>query len=95
MITRLYAETHIPPHSADGQLVIENEAGEIVAHIEDREDSQELADLMATAPDLLFACQKWLAHYDEFVRVESVGDEPGITDMRLAVARATGKAVPE
>ncbi len=35
---------------------------------------------------LLTACEIWLAHYDECVRDEQLGDEPGIAEMRAAVA---------
>jgi hypothetical protein len=39
-------------------------------------------------PDLLSACETWLAHYDTYVRDEKLGDEPGIAEMRAAVSRA-------
>lgn len=40
---------------------------------------------------LLSACKKWLNHYDACVRDKKIGDEPGIAEMRAAVAKAEGR----
>ncbi len=54
------------------------------------EEDHANAYLIAAAPDLLAACKAWLKHYDEFVRDKQIGDEPGIAEMRAAVAKAEG-----
>ena len=46
------------------------------------------ARLIAAAPDLLAVCRSWLAHYDNWVRDPIIGDEPGIAEMRDAIAKA-------
>ena len=53
-----------------------------------RADSQ--ADLFAASADLLAACERWLLYYDDCVRSPTIGDEPGIEEMRAAVAKAKG-----
>lgn len=45
--------------------------------------------LLAAATKLLEACQLWIRHYDEYVREQAIGDEPGIAEMRAAIAAAT------
>ena len=48
------------------------------------------ARAVAPAPDLTSACRAWLTHYDAYVRDEKLGDEPGIAEMRAALAAAEG-----
>lgn len=44
------------------------------------------ADAVTAARDLHIAARQWLAHYDVFVRMDHLGDEPWIAEMRQAVA---------
>jgi hypothetical protein len=38
--------------------------------------------------DLVKACESWLEHYDGCVRDKTIGDEPGIPQMRAALVNA-------
>lgn len=52
---------------------------------------KQTATACAAAPDMLEACKKWIAQYDAYVRDSQIGDEPGIPEMRAAIAKAEGR----
>lgn len=79
--------TTIEIHGSDGLFL-----SEITYPTDEVELLRANARLIVAAPDLLEACKLWLAHYDKCVREQCIGDEPGIREMRAAIAKATGNA---
>ena len=50
---------------------------------------EDIRKLLAAAPDLLAAAKLWLKTYDDCVKLEHLGDERGIAELRAAIAKAT------
>lgn len=81
-----------------GDIYVTAEDGTIVASVwsgSAREEQEANAILFSAAPDLLAACLRWQANYDQGLGYDYDLQFPqeDVDALRAAIAKATGKAV--
>lgn len=84
--------TFRPTFFDDGKSKVWDNSGALVADPSGRtgEFREATGHAIAALPELVASCDAWLKHYDGCVRQEQLGDEPGIAEMRAALAKIKG-----